>query len=1064
MYLRLTHRIPFRPSFSVHLSSSFSTEIAVQIQQRAEFLRPLWKEQPFTFNVPERVEDEIASSMYADFEDYGCFDRTLIAYCASYNIDTSNIRYTIDYACDDAPCFRLLHPASGRNRKYSALELLAVMRALRYNESFVTISFYDINLDVLQDSRDLHGVDFDSSKTRSNSPVNIPGQEHLSVLSQEIRALALKSKRLRRLDFTLCLSRTPMAMHDPGCGIPEALFPLCRRQLTNVDWIVLNGIKLGDADMDYMVDAASQKASHFRALEVAYCGISIHDLDILLSTLTAQENTLEVINISGVQGRLSPELFQQQIGYFAHIRKICLSHISRTSGLEPLIAPETLLNWRLEELSLSHTAVNEQTVDAIAGYLSSPKSRTLRNLRLDQCGLTGKDVAVFLHSMAENDRSPRPIHLHVSENRLYQDYSMLFGAIAKNKTPTHLTMRMMDFQKEDHFRQLVDALKHNTTLKYVDISKASLPYDAGPETCKALQLMFEENSTIEELDISGECAHLDVARFGIGLNLALTGLKKNTSLKVLKIEHQKLGLQGANTLASVLEENQSLLEVYCDHNDINLQSFTVLVNGLQRNKSVLFLPLMNRDRELSLERVRREIETANQDNNHSGTSAASSLRKSVHAAVSGSSRGHRLSKQTRASSLGNSAATATTSTTTSPAFNSSMTSPQIQTNSTTPPHFMRQDVQLLISSLSAKWDAEVSRLQRYLVRNYNLAHGIGVEEVDGISDFHAVSSSIGGNGGADGEENGFGDASSDGRPSTPASLGTFLNQVSIEQEEQEEARLNANYNNDKNNNNGQSTSTSSNSYKTDDTTITALPFYAEESKSSRKGGRRYYASLMTDSSNTNGGGGKGQDHISRFQRRTSDAGNRKTNSSSSPTKSSSRRRPPLKYSLSSPAPPSTGGGSSGLFSSSSHNNHPVPPLPRVIGTGSNGVGVGGSSGGGGGSGGNKSLHSYKSNSTMSVTPSMLSTGTTTSSSTTAAARRMSGRFSETATSLRGLLAARPNVESSSKGGKFTSGNGASGASFVPGTGTTSSSYNGRRDREIFDRPPRLEWELPDLRF
>ncbi|KAL2369943.1 leucine rich repeat protein [Blastomyces gilchristii SLH14081] len=754
---QLVFRVPLRHPFGLYLSSSFSSEIAVLIRQRAEWLRPEWLQQPFAFNVPQHIEDQITPLMYVD-QDHGGFDRTLTAYCAAYDIDTSNIRYTIDYACDDAPCFRLLQPANGKDRrKYSALELLAVMRSLRYNESFVTISFMDINLDVLHSIRDPCGIDIDAATTRSNLAIRLPGQENMSILSQEIRALCLKNKRLRKLDFSFCLTRQPSSSRgvlDPGCGIPEAIFPLCRRQLTNVDWVVLNGIKLGDSDLDYLVDAASQKSSHLRALEISHCGLSIHDLDLILSTFTAQENTLESIDISGVQGRLSPELFQQQIGYFAHIRKINLTHISRTTGPEPLIAPETLLNWRLEELSLSHTAVNEQTVDSIAAYLASSKSSTLRNLKLDQCGLTGKDVAVFLHSMTSDSGKPRNIHLHVSENRLHLDYSLLVTAIANNKTPTHLTMRMMEFQKEDHFRQLVDAVRKNTTLKYLDISKASLPYDAGPETCKALQLMFEENTTIEELDISGEYAHLDVARFGIGLNLALTGLKKNTSLRVLKIEHQRLGLQGANTLASVLEENGTLFEVYCDNNEINLQSFTVLVNGLQKNKKLLHLPAMVRDREQCLERVRREIESVSQNVSNSGGSKATTIRKTLQAAVSGggTSSGNKLAKAAPASLQQGNPHTATVS---SPLASSA----PILASSTTPPHFIRHDVQAVLQSLSQKWDIEVQRLQRYLVRNYNLAHGLIDEYSNGTDD----------------------DAMSDGRPTTAASLGTFLNQLSFDE-------------------------------------------------------------------------------------------------------------------------------------------------------------------------------------------------------------------------------------------------------------------------------------------
>ncbi|CAI7618511.1 unnamed protein product [Penicillium manginii] len=727
--LHLTFRTPLKKAFNVFLASVHSVEVACWIRQHTEYLRPLWTQQPYDFVVPRELQNENFPPAALD-EDYGCFDRTLVAYSASYDVDTSNIRYTIDLECEDAPCFRLLRPASSRTSRYSAHELIAVMRALRYNESFRSISFRGINLDALQGIRDVLGVDVDVHLDRSGSLVNIPGQTNLTVLSQEVRALALKSESLRRLDFSYCLTRTPTptldkGSRDPGCGIPEAIFPVCRRELTNVDWVVLNGIKLGESDLDYLVDAASQRKSHLRALEVGDCGLSVHEIDLLLSTIVAQESTLEAINISGVQGRLNPDVLQQYIGYFGQIRKINLSRIPRTSGSEPLITAEMLFNWRLEELILSRTAVNRETVDSLATYLASERSQNLRMIRLDQCGLTGEDVAMFMHSMSAGPGKPRSLHLHVNENRLDNGCSFLFDAIAKNLTPSHLSMQMIDFKKEEHFRQLVDAVRKNNTLRYLDISKASLPYDAGPETCRSLQLMFEENDTLEALDISGESAHLDVARFGIGLNLALTGLKKNTSLKVLKIEHQKLGLQGANTLASVLEENESLREVHCENNDINLQSFTVLVNGLQCNRTLLSLSNMDRDRYMSLDKVRREVDNVRWDAGTTHTSTATSIRRSLHAAMG--TKSHRLSKHQPAN---------------------------FSVSPTESSQLAAQNVEFILQSLHRKWDMEISRLQRYLLRNYNVTHGIEDPETD--------------------------DAASDGRPGTAASLGTMLDNFKFE--------------------------------------------------------------------------------------------------------------------------------------------------------------------------------------------------------------------------------------------------------------------------------------------
>lgn len=712
------------------LASVHSLEVACWIRQHTQYLRPLWTRQPYDFVVPPELHNDENFPPAALDEDYGCFDRTLVAYSASYDIDTSNIRYTIDLECEDAPCFRLLRPASRTTSRYSALELIAVMRTLRYNESFQSISFRGINLDALQGIRDMHGMDVDVHLDRSGCLVHIPGQANLTVLSQEVRALTLKSTCLRRLDFSYCLTRTPTldkGSRDPGCGIPEAIFPVCRRELTSVNWVVLNGIKLGESDLDYLVDAASQRRSHLRALEVGDCGLSVHDLDLLLSTLVAQESSLEAINISGVQGRLNPDVLQQYIGYFGQIRKINLSRISRTSGSDALITAEMLFNWRLEELVLSRTAVNRETVDSIATYLASDRSQNLRMLRLDQCGLSGEDVAMFMHSLSVGQNGPRSLHLHVNENRLDNGCSFLFQAIAKNMTPTHLSMQMIDFKKEEHFRELVDALRKNSSLRYLDISKASLPYDAGPETCRMLQQMFEENGTLEALDISGENAHLDVARFGIGLNLALTGLKKNTSLKVLRIEHQKLGLQGANTLASVLEENKALREVHCENNDINLQSFTVLVNGLQCNRTLLSLSCMDRDRVMSLEKVRREVDSVRWDASTVQSSTANSIRRSLHAAmhVKPGPVNHRLSK-----------------------------APPANATSPTDSPFASQNVELVLQSLQHRWDIEVARLRRYLIRNYNLAHGIEDPEMD--------------------------DAASDGRPATAASLGTMLDNLKFD--------------------------------------------------------------------------------------------------------------------------------------------------------------------------------------------------------------------------------------------------------------------------------------------
>ena len=691
---QLTFRIPLRQQSVLYLASSCVTDIALCLRQAAEYLRPEWLEQPFTWNVPQSLDDEFFP-VETEGDEHRCFDRTLTAYCAGYDVNTSNIRYTINYACENAPGFELMPPADSRRSNYTLLELLAVMRALRYNESFHSISFRNINLDPLHGVRDQYGSDHVPWTTRSGDPLNIPEQERSWFIVQEIQALALKSKRLRRLDFSRCLTRKPNDcndLRDPGCGVCEALFPLCAKQLTNVDWIILDGITLADTDVDYLYAAAVERLCHFRALDLGGCGLTDRSMHTVLQAMLHQGSTMESINISGNLARIDPENLQGQIGRFNYIRKVNLSDLQRTSGPGPLISADTLLAWKLEDLEFSHTTLNGQSVDAISTYLASSQSDTLRELHLKQCQLSGKDVAVLLRALSRGTDQPRELHLYLCENRLEQEHEMLVEAIGRSITPVHMTLQMVEYKNEKHFQNFIEALTKNTGLRTLDISKASLPYDASEDTCDELKRMFAENNTLEELNISGELAHLDVATFGIGLNHALTGLKHNKSLKILRIEHQRLGLQGASTLASVLEENRTLREVYCENNEINLQAFTVLVNSLEHNTSILYMPAMDSDRAWSLKKVDREIEDLRGPSSSSlPSSAKGTVRKTLSAAAMVGQR----------------------------SFSSRATDKQPPS-----PGYTDKEVRAAVGSLTQRWDREVARLQTYLARNHNIANGL----------------------------------------------------------------------------------------------------------------------------------------------------------------------------------------------------------------------------------------------------------------------------------------------------------------------------------------------------
>lgn len=702
---QLWFRNPFQPSLALHLSALCVHEIAVWLRQAAEYLRPEWTEQPFAWIVPPTVNDELLPVL-AEGAEYRSFDRTLSAYCSAYTINTSNIRYSVDHTCEDGPKFALVPSGNPRKPKYSSLELLAVLRALRYNESFKAISFNNISLDVLNGLCDQYGWEHTPWTTRSGQPVELEKQEKASVLIQEIRALAVKSRRLRRMEFSGCMARRPEsagANRDGACGICEALFPVCAKQYTNVDWIVLNDIHLSDVDIDYLYAAAVEKSCHFRAIEVAFCGLADRSFQSIIQALSHQGATLECLNFSGNFARLEPLALREYLDEFAYIRIANFSNIYRTSGHEPLFELSTLMRWKLQDLDLSRSPINAETLQALTDYLRDPQSENLKDLRLIHCGLTGGNIDDVLQAMSRS--MPRELHLDISDNHLEEGHERLIKPIANSLTPTTMTMQLLEYKDEKNFRQLVRAWASNTSSSYLDLSKVSLPSAASSQTITALEHMLADNKSLQHLNIAGEEAHLEVANYGVGLNRALTGLKRNKSLRVLHVEHQNLGMQGANTLASILEENSTLLELHCAANGFSLQAFTVIVCSLALNKTLIYLPSMDEDRAAAIRNFGREFENSRDTGLRSLTAPTKAtvvtMTRSIGAAMPGP-----LSFANRHSG------------------------PPL-------PHGKKQytefEANILLNSLSQNWDKEIALMQGYLERNYKLAHGLPLENPSGAA-------------------------------------------------------------------------------------------------------------------------------------------------------------------------------------------------------------------------------------------------------------------------------------------------------------------------------------------
>ena len=693
----IAFRMPFQAPVMLYLASTSVTEVALYVRNAIDYLRPLWVEQPLDWRVPNSLDDAILPIPPVAVDDHFAFDRTLTAYCVGYNLDPSNIRYTVSSDCEDAPEFSLLEPNNPRRPTYSSLELLAVLRALRYNESFHSFAFRRTKLDSLHNVYDKQGSEHFTWSTRSGQVINkLPRLDQTPLLVQELQCLLLKSCRLRRVDFSDCITRKAADIHDNdrGSGICEAVFPMCALQVTNADWITLNGIAMSMLDIQYIHGATSKKDTHFRAVELARCGLDENSVEYAVNCLGQQESTLECLDLSNNPCKLNPSLLREHLGKFYSLRKLNLSRLALSFGSQPILSSGVLNNWKLEFLDLSFTVLNTESVDGLAVYLMSEKSSLLRQLHIENCQMSGEDVATLLESMYTNHARPRNLHLFVSGNRLERGHGKLVRAIARSNAPTHVTMQALEYNEGKSFRNLLQALSENNTIEYLDLSRVSIPFEASAEACETLRFVFEKNTALRELDISGEQAHLEAVTLGRGIVDAVRGLESNETLEILRIENQALGFPGASALASMLQINTSLRELHCEGNEISLQAFTTLVNAMMENRSLIYLPAMMKDRAWSRSKVDREI---NNLLSPTGSSSSVPARNSVRRAISNSLPGARSARI--------------------------LDKPQPQSK------VSEQDVRAAVSSLEEMWEGEIDRLAGYLARNYSLASGMPLNDI-----------------------------------------------------------------------------------------------------------------------------------------------------------------------------------------------------------------------------------------------------------------------------------------------------------------------------------------------
>ncbi|KTW29016.1 uncharacterized protein T551_02290 [Pneumocystis jirovecii RU7] len=603
-YMRLWFQIPCNSTNCLDFASCKSDEIMGIIKKTIDHLRPHWPNTPLSMDLASDFETISLSEKPENAEmDMESFQHTLRGYAISYGVDVSNIYYQI-YQKDSKTIFRLLPPTHFVSKKdtakdYSFLELLSVFRTLRY-QLFDEISFSNVNLTPLKGKKYRH----DDAGYHERAILNLKaGLEKGSVLQEELRDLAIFNKSLTKLDLsgTIPKNYTSNGTDEKGSEVVAALISLNRHELiTQVRSLNFSRIELDSVDIDWILDATANKFSRLEGLELSKCGLSSRSLSILLQSLEVQHNTMIVLDLSYNPGMIEINALNNTLSKLTYLKILRLGHCTFDLP-DTFIQSQSLYSLRLHELCLDGILLSETIILLISEYLSDYASFSLRTLSLKSCGITGSNFAKILSAINLIDQ-PRDERLQIfaGDNRLFEGHDEIVSSILIGRGPARISIASLDYSSEEQFRSLLRAVTFSKHISHLDISRIGLPYEASKETCRCLAELFEKNTSLRELDLTGETGLLQTTGLGSGIAQSLKSLEKNRSLEVLKIEGNSIKEKGAEIIANVLLVNTTLRKIEFDKNMINFKGFCAIVSAMAKNTNIVKLSPLIHDYEYYL--------------------------------------------------------------------------------------------------------------------------------------------------------------------------------------------------------------------------------------------------------------------------------------------------------------------------------------------------------------------------------------------------------------------------------------------------------------------------------
>ncbi|CAG8477853.1 12887_t:CDS:2 [Ambispora leptoticha] len=639
--LQLIVRKPFEEPHVVYVSSSACELIAREIQMAVESLTP-WYKQPlcqihsvFTIRSGSQPNDTTSD---------GGFLRLLEAFCKSYGVNrerlsvnvelivSQNASRTVDNLATNPDLNNGIEPANGILRsispgiritifapnvekgltgssEYTAIELLAILRAMRYNPliheivfrcsiaSLETFDPYSVRpIDQLSD------VQFDQSQSVNEiaaKNLNV-STEQLNLLLIELYSLLSESSTLIKLDLSNCNLR--------GEGVLSAIGAALKSETTGIEMLHLGGNQMSHRDVLLLIEGIQVHNKPIKVLDLSSNRLHKDTVKLVLDNLlTRFPQELELLDLTGNCLNIGKDYLNSIFTKFQSIRVLRLGDWPGFTLNLPKIDLKTIT-----ELVFSGTEMSQKSVLTLVEYINNTDmSSNLEILSLESCNLSSENISKLLEAMEHNNR--RDIRLLVGGNQIALDFDKFSNCVAHNQTPRWLGLSHVQWN-ESQLCTFLKSLCANREITVLDISFPKLACDIDDETANLFKKVLAENHILLALNLAGGG---EGTRFGPKLGKVLDGLKKNKTLQKLDLTGNCFGDEGAEKLSDSLYVNTSLREIGIDDNSIEGVGFVKLSASISANKTIVHMPKPVKDLaayytalQTELQKITRELSTA----------------------------------------------------------------------------------------------------------------------------------------------------------------------------------------------------------------------------------------------------------------------------------------------------------------------------------------------------------------------------------------------------------------------------------------------------------------------